>query len=311
MSTRFTSVTGRINSKKRKLRYAPITTETLSKKQGTTPRALSRTMAQRRKCMFPAVMCDGNIYLRDTSVADGAGKGIYAARAFDSGTRIGITYPGVKSSISQYDKLNTTLFMWAQAFEEGDERGDAEERVKLLRDDFNFHIRKRYHEHSDGPNWPAIYDSFVSYVFSATSDITIYWNHFEWESGDLICPRDDLSAMDPTLCAGLFTNEPPDCEMFFNVLLKTEQTSCVNAMVKWSDRRQELEFWSTRKIKRHEEILISYGPFYNRNYPINYNSIVVPDLTSVENGDLEKVQKCLEIKANYKPATNVFKRGKK
>lgn len=186
-----------------------------------------------------------------TSIASNndAGFGLYACRGFDAGMVV-LDYPGERCNYEQYESLNQYLAL-------------CECDVLLLQQRYKITIVNRPPHGKRKPNWHAIYDSFIEYVFSGGDDLYVYWNIYDWTTGKIVANH--LKDF------GLFVNEPCPFDAFFNTQSHCNQLSVPNVYAQASKDGRSLQFVAKKKIKAGDEILIFYGGFYPRAYKINYS----------------------------------------
>lgn len=187
-----------------------------------------------------------------TSVCDDTcNNGLYANKDFDVGSIL-FDYPGISCDWNTYDHLNEYLA-----------KGICN--VEHLCKEFNVHIV--FSSSSNGkeqePNWTAIYDSFVEYVFGSGDDVFVYWNIYDWSTGAAIGSHSEDY--------GLFCNEPSANDTFLNRQSLVHQHSVPNAKTFVDKNDGKIKFFALKRIRKGDEILLFYGPLYKRSYEINYS----------------------------------------
>ncbi len=181
-----------------------------------------------------------------TSVSDHrGGLGLYACRFFDAGSVL-FEYPGITCDWKTYDWLNGYLA-----------KGECD--VDVLEKSAKIILVNK--PPRAAPNWHKIYDSFCSYIFSGGDNVYVYWNVYDWTTGNIVCNKKEIF--------GLFVNEPNAYNTFLNQQSQEIQRSEAN--VRAITKNGRVHFVAKKKINAGDEILICYGPFYNRDYDINYS----------------------------------------
>jgi hypothetical protein len=153
-------------------------------------------------------------------------------------------------------------------------------------------------------NWDLVYDSFVAYTFSAADeDVFFYWHRYRGSDGRVLRDPEDVQVP-----YGLYINEPPPFETFYNRKTQRPQRSRVNVRTVYNEDRQCVEFITVCRVKAGDELLMSYGPFYDREgYEVNPKSPPFPEDTTDDN-DVKRVKRFREQRQTYKPKGKMFKR---
>lgn len=207
-------------------------------------------------------------FVASTSVANLGGLGLYALRDFEVGERLPYPYPGRNVDAKTFAKLNDILFDMHVAYVSKSDYQWMLEKKQELEREYGFRFTE-YDENDsvDQVHWSRLYDSFIAYIFESAKGF-IYWPAYD--NFGLVAS----SAFDPKQ-EGLFVNEPPPYEEFLNLLTCKMQASRANVEV-----RQEMDenvFRVIHRIRRGDEILLCYGPFYRRGeegheYKINLST---------------------------------------
>lgn len=173
--------------------------------------------------------------------------------------------------------LNDYLFDLNRAPRDKWTSAETRDILNYLADTFGITIVKASRQSSrrpvkvwSAPNWEAIYDSMIEHVFETTDGARIYWPVYDWDTGKIVADKNDPAN------AGLFINEPPPYKYFINTQTDEYQGSRPNVRVE-DDADGRKWFKVTRPIRQGDEILLCYGPLYNRSiaddgdYEINYD----------------------------------------
>lgn len=184
---------------------------------------------------------------------DCAGYGVYALDIYDPGCFLPLTYPGVTyTSEDDFIRLNKYLVSLTHQSPDAPYR-DA---LKLLKEKWNGSIVPQSHTNPNmGPCWDTIYDNFIAYRMENT-----YWNVFYWD-GSI---KADISVSNH---AALYINEAPQFDAFRNAFNNKIQRSAYNVDAIEGPHGTIL-FKAKRKICYGDELLMDYGPWYKRNYPV-------------------------------------------
>ncbi len=196
--------------------------------------------------------CDATFPM-PTSVSNHGGYGLYAMRSFKKGKKLPFTYPGINGTEKDVDELNDYLVaLCNEKCSDADPVAVLQTRWGVVVYDFESFYGTAKHP----PHWDAIYDAFVAYRFG-----TRYWNIYSWCGGAHILPSTQTNA-------ALFVNEPPPFARFVNRMTGNEQQSKPNIKA-MDNKKGHVHFYAKCDIAEGDELLLNYGPFYNRNYKIN------------------------------------------
>jgi len=199
----------------------------------------------------------------NSSVADRAGCGLYALKGFRKGQRILAPYPGECATAESFDELNDFLVaLTQQRRHDGCERPTTgiirrcDKNLAILKRRWNITVRR-----TGGlwqPNWDALYDQLIAFRFDNDCGDVFYWGVYGWDGRIRAQPTTQRNA-------ALFLNEPAPYDRFVNRFTLEEQLSRSNVAA-CTDGAGDVIFYATRPIRYGDEILLEYGPFYNRTY---------------------------------------------
>lgn len=198
------------------------------------PKAILQRLKRAHKINAP-------FFVMRSSISDCAGNGLYALRSFSKGERLPFYYPGVKRSAEDIDMLNALLARITQ------DAVNTEKTLEMLARLWDFHV-----EQGQVVDRDALYDEFLAYRFN-----DLYWNHY-YANGKIKADIDDPQ------CAALFMNEPGEYERFFNLFSERIQKNDFNVECR-TDEQGKIEFYARRKIRQGDEMLLYYGPEYDRS----------------------------------------------
>ena len=224
-------------------------------------RKVSRKQLKRR--LHAAAEFHDETIVMSSSVTDNDGcRGLYALRQFEKGSQLSHVYPGHRLSQPDSSELNEYLVSLTHGSKlDAASREALPEVLVTLKQRWNitFYNSSLFYP----PNWDRLYDNYIAYRFeNETAEEDIHWNVYNWDG--------TIHAQETTQSnASLFINEPPAYCKFVNRFTRKEQVSRHNVVAE-TDKDGNIVFRVTQRIEYGEEILLHYGPFYRRNYLINY-----------------------------------------
>lgn len=227
--------------------------EALRKYQG--PFFLSKhfpdLIRKRNKWIREADSFGDTTVVAETSIYE-TGRGLYSLCAYERGDMLPFTYPGKSLLLDEHEGLCDFLLACTQQTEWDANAVNAA--VSRLYDDWGVELVQR--EALRVPYWDCLYDSFVAYRF-ATSTHMFYWPAYTWTG--------HVWALGTTpVNAPIFINEPTHFSHFYNRVKERVQISRANLESVLVDG--VVRFRAIRKINRWDELLMHYGPEYNRPY---------------------------------------------
>ena len=203
-----------------------------------------------------------------TSVTNFGGLGLYSLEEFNVGDVMPFRYKGIHLNEDKYDELNKFLSD-IENYKEDDKGNKIPKTAEEIRADlkksyntWKLRIIKGPSKRSE-PNWDKIYQSFLDYLFEYIAfgkSNFIFWGTYDYDGNLVIDPNDPSNA-------GLFMNEPPPYKQYLNILTGKYQLASPN--VEQLSDNEGIFFRAIKKISIGDEVLLCYGPFYDRNYDIN------------------------------------------
>lgn len=191
--------------------------------------------------------------IKPTSVTE-SGLGVYARHAYAPGATL-FKYPGKRVTAAVFDELNEFFSQLVDNWKNPDAA------LLVLYQKYDIVIRR--HEVLIGvPNWRAIYKSFIQCIISNDYNDYIYWHTYDWATGAIA--GTSMCAKNP----GILINEPPPYDSFYNIERCGVQKSVTNVRTETREDR-EIYFVVKNAIQAGDELLIHYGPFFERNYHTN------------------------------------------
>ena len=179
----------------------------------------------------------------------GAGWGVYAGKHYKAGDLMPYQYPGKWLTGIDYERLNRYLSNLTQ---KSNTISDSD-RSFLCRF-YGIWFKGDRITHAD-----AVYDTFISYTFEVEwTDRFYFTDHYDGTTGAIVVDGEDEDV-------GFYMNEPPITgPYFYNICRRDWQPSEANvAAVPAADGG--IAFVATKRIRPCDEILLDYGPHYNRS----------------------------------------------
>jgi hypothetical protein len=240
--------------------------------------------------------------IKPTSVTD-VGLGVYARKTYEPGATL-FTYPGKRVSADTFNEINEFLFQLVDNWQTPDAS------LQILHQKYGV-IIYRTTVLIGVPNWRAIYKTFIRFLIANDYGEYMYWTMYDWSSGEIagtwICTKNP----------GILINEPPPYDAFFNLQRSCLQKSVTNVRTETREDH-EIYFVAKTQIEVGDELLIHYGPFFERDYATSLalcnvqNYSFNPDELDEEN--LERVKKYEHDIINYEsrgPVLNVSETNKR